>query len=282
MLAASAAYWKLGQRAGSSLAGQTLLPTSAAHLGGDVLTHLTFLHGFIPAYDRSIDGAFWSLATEAQFYVLLPLIVLIARRLGLRVAVASMVAISIVYVLAARVLDHGFVSSRLGPDLIGFRLVEFAAGVLVAWLVRTGRGRMWGVAVLVLLGPVVVAQVHGPASAKPFAGALAFGSLVLWAARAPLGARLANLPPLRALGRISYSAYLVHGAAFMLVAIPFSHLQMSEWQRVAVFGLVGLPVAIGAATLLHRTVELRAVAWSHRRPAARSREAVSETSAVGP
>jgi peptidoglycan/LPS O-acetylase OafA/YrhL len=38
----------------------------------NALTHATLLHDIFPAYDRDLDGPFWTLAVEAQFYLALP------------------------------------------------------------------------------------------------------------------------------------------------------------------------------------------------------------------
>jgi peptidoglycan/LPS O-acetylase OafA/YrhL len=35
-------------------------------------THLLFIHNLVPAFDSSIQGPFWTMAVEAQFYLLLP------------------------------------------------------------------------------------------------------------------------------------------------------------------------------------------------------------------
>ncbi len=46
----------------------------------NVAAHLLFIHNLFPQFDSSIQGPFWTMAVEAQFYLLLPLIAwLIAR-----------------------------------------------------------------------------------------------------------------------------------------------------------------------------------------------------------
>lgn len=39
----------------------------------DVVTHIVLLHDAFPVFNRDIQGPFWTLAVESQFYVLLPL-----------------------------------------------------------------------------------------------------------------------------------------------------------------------------------------------------------------
>ncbi|HEV2457416.1 MAG TPA: acyltransferase [Ktedonobacterales bacterium] len=57
------------------------LPTYLNAVGlADVLTHVVFLHNLIPSFDSSIQGPFWTMAVETQYYLLLPAIAwLIAR-----------------------------------------------------------------------------------------------------------------------------------------------------------------------------------------------------------
>lgn len=46
----------------------------------DVGTHLLFIHDTFPFYNRDLNGPFWTLAVEFQFYLLLPLIALVMAR----------------------------------------------------------------------------------------------------------------------------------------------------------------------------------------------------------
>lgn len=52
-----------------------LSPTGAQ----DVVAHIALVHDEFPLFNRSIQGPFWTLAVEAQFYLVLPLIALGAR-----------------------------------------------------------------------------------------------------------------------------------------------------------------------------------------------------------
>ena len=62
---------------------QNLFPLNSLSGVGNLVTHLTLSHGLINRYAHGIDGAFWSLSLEVQFYTLLPLLVWIARRYSL-------------------------------------------------------------------------------------------------------------------------------------------------------------------------------------------------------
>ncbi|HEV8190984.1 MAG TPA: acyltransferase, partial [Ktedonobacterales bacterium] len=52
-----------------------VLPTAAHRVPlsfGDIATHLLMIHDAFPDYNRDLNGPFWTLAVEAQFYLLLP------------------------------------------------------------------------------------------------------------------------------------------------------------------------------------------------------------------
>jgi len=52
----------------------TQWPVAGKPLWLNALTHITLLHDSFPRFSRDLDGPFWTLAVEAQFYLLLPLI----------------------------------------------------------------------------------------------------------------------------------------------------------------------------------------------------------------
>jgi peptidoglycan/LPS O-acetylase OafA/YrhL len=53
-----------------------ILPTSDHRTQlsvGDIVTHVLFIHDGFHSFNRDLEGPFWTLAIEAQFYLLLPL-----------------------------------------------------------------------------------------------------------------------------------------------------------------------------------------------------------------
>ncbi|HEU5347237.1 MAG TPA: acyltransferase [Ktedonobacterales bacterium] len=77
--------------------------------GLSVITHLLMIHDMFPAFNRDIDGPFWTLAIEAQFYLLLPFIAaLLARIVGASRSVVRLlggIALLTVLALCVRGLD---------------------------------------------------------------------------------------------------------------------------------------------------------------------------------
>jgi peptidoglycan/LPS O-acetylase OafA/YrhL len=263
----SALMWKFGGPSWwPGQAMQSVFPASAGHLVGNLATHLTFTHGFFPDYDRSIDGAFWSLSTELQFYLVLPFLIFVGRRWGIRPMLTLTALIPVGYVVAIHLVGRGFITAAVGGDLILLRLVEFGAGMLAAWLISQNR-RVPFIRVLVPAGLLVgiVIDHYAPLSLLScFGWAFGFGALVFGCCVVPGLRRIAEWNPLRSLGKVSYSAYLIHGTVYMLVAVPLTRLHASMPVRAVVFLVVAIPLALLAATVLNRLVERRAVGWSHR------------------
>ncbi|MEO8570069.1 MAG: acyltransferase family protein [Chloroflexota bacterium] len=190
---------------------------------------------------------FWSLAVEEQFYLVWPaLILLVARGLHARrkvmIALVAIVAISFAanlfitdaaaswafYSLPTRAWQLG-----LGALLaVGALQVARAPSLFISGLGWLGLG---AVAVSALTFDSTVAY-PGMAAVLPSLGALAL--LASGTARRGPG-RLLSIAPLRFLGKISYSLYLVHWP--ILVLAPFVLGRAPD--PITVAGLVGLSVA---------------------------------------
>ena len=82
---------------------------------GDVAAHIFLIHDSFPQFNRDYDGPFWTLAVEAQFYLLLPLLALIVswvcrgRRSPWRIA--SGVGLLIAGALSIRTVDSIVIAS---------------------------------------------------------------------------------------------------------------------------------------------------------------------------
>ena len=108
-----------------------------------VLVYGLLLQDAIPA--AIPNRAFWSIAIEAQLYILLPALLLIVRRASMIAMVAGVTgAVVMIGLLEPQiaVTDHALIN--LTPDLA----VVFAIGVLAAGVVTAGddiRSRPWGI-----------------------------------------------------------------------------------------------------------------------------------------
>jgi peptidoglycan/LPS O-acetylase OafA/YrhL len=211
----------------------------------------------------------WSLAIEAQFYLVWPpiLVALTRRRVALRLQVALLaVAMAAVAVHRASLWTDqaGYLPLYVRTDT---RLDVLLAGCVLALVVHGGydaliRGRLAALRLAGVLGVVVL----GAASALTETGderlyrgfgfslialaATAVTAAVLLDERGPL-ARAARWRPLLALGDRSYSLYLWHVPVFLTVARHIGD------QPVALRVLTGLVVAAACTEVSYRLVEVR-------------------------
>jgi peptidoglycan/LPS O-acetylase OafA/YrhL len=174
----------------------------------------------------SPNRAFWSIAVEAQLYILFPLLLLMVRRRGAIVMVAAVtLVVATVGIVGPHVAHLDFIVVQSPPDLAAL----FAVGILSAGIVGAGTARRswpWAWLALAAAAPVLatiwwqgsiwtldhlfwVDLMLGPAVGCLLAG-LATGQ------PAPL-LRLLDTRPLRSLGWSSYSLYLTHGPIVVVV-----------------------------------------------------------------
>jgi peptidoglycan/LPS O-acetylase OafA/YrhL len=175
---------------------------------------------------QSPNRAFWSIAVEAQLYILFPLLLLMVRRRGAVVMAAAVtLVVAAVGIVGPHVSHLDFIVIQSPPDLAAL----FAIGILSAGIVGAGTARRswpWAWLALGAAAPVLatiwwqgsvwtldhlfwVDLALGPAVGCLLAG-LATGQ------PAPL-LRLLDTRPLRSLGWSSYSLYLTHGPIVVVV-----------------------------------------------------------------
>ena len=175
----------------------------------------------------SPNRAFWSIAIEAQLYILLPLLLLIVRRFSAVAMVALVAAIVVTMgLLGPHVAWANDALVKFTPDLA----VLFAVGVLAAGIV-TARERIralpWAWFALAAVVPVIVViWIKGTAwsNANLFwvdlLSAPTIGCLLVAIAtsRPRIVIRFLDSRPLRSIGSFSYSLYLTHLPIVIAVA----------------------------------------------------------------
>jgi len=225
------------------------------------------------------NRAFWSIAIEAQLYILLPLLLLIIRRVS---------AIAMLAVVAGVVLTVGLLGSpdtliRFTPDLA----VLFAIGLLAAGIVTAGeriRSRPWAGYALAATVPVIaLIAVKGSTWTNnnlfwvDLAWGPAIGCLLVAIATSrprPL-VDLLDTRPLRRLGSFSYSLYLTH--APIVIAVSYGLVLgrvASGTPTFLVLSAILLPMTVGFAWMFATVFELpfqRHRGWMPLRQAASER-----------
>jgi peptidoglycan/LPS O-acetylase OafA/YrhL len=167
----------------------------------------------------SPNRAFWSIAIEAQLYVLLPLLLLLVRRVSARAMVGLVAAIVVtIGVLGPHVPLMNSALVKFTPDLA----VLFAVGLLAAGIVTADertRSRPWAGYALAATVPAIALMVVKGATWSSInlfwldlAWAPALGCFLAAVAtsRPRFVVRFLNSRMPRSLGSCSYSLYLTH------------------------------------------------------------------------
>ncbi len=174
----------------------------------------------------SPDRSFWSIAVEAQLYVLFPLLLLMVRRWGAGVMVATVtLVVATVGILGPHVSGLDVFVVQSPPDLAAL----FAVGILAAGIVGASEARRswpWAGLALAAAAPVL-ATIWWQGSVwtldhlfwvdltlGPAVGCLLAGLATGHPARL---LRLLDARPMRNLGSSSYSLYLTHGPIVVVV-----------------------------------------------------------------
>jgi peptidoglycan/LPS O-acetylase OafA/YrhL len=167
----------------------------------------------------SPNRAFWSIAIEAQLYVLLPFLLLLVRRVSARAMVGLVAAIVVtIGVVGPHVALMNTALVKFTPDLA----VLFAVGLLASGIVTAGertRSRPWAGYALAAAVPAIVLMVEkGSVWSNlnlfwlDLAWAPALGCFLTAVAtsRPRFVVRLLDSRLPRSLGSCSYSLYLTH------------------------------------------------------------------------
>lgn len=218
---------------------------------GDVVSSLLYVRNWHLLGQGSDYGAvfndasplthYWSLSIEEQFYVLLPALLAVLVWLGrrsLRLVVPALVVLSTAAFVWSAVRDHTDGRTAAYYDT-GSRAGEFLVGVLLAALLASPgtraaadrlAARRWTPAAMTtaVVVSLVAWQRVGFETPGLFSGLTAANAvmvaMMLAFFTAPsargLGVRFLSIAPLAALGRRSYSVYLVHWPIYLFVDRP--------------------------------------------------------------
>jgi peptidoglycan/LPS O-acetylase OafA/YrhL len=219
-----------------------------------------------------INPVAWSLSCEIAFYAAFPLLYLLLRRLAGRA-----LAISAVALVALGLLIPAFAHTFVDPSyqrwfvyiLPATRAIEFALGITLALLVRSGAWRGPGLPLASALFAANYLIVNLlPHQVRDTSAVLAATALLIPAAATAdlTGARsLWRHPILIRLGDASYAFFLVHLTILTtgMIILGRSH-DYPAWQAVPL-ALGFLVVSYAVAFPLHRYVEMPAMRLLRRR-----------------
>jgi len=247
----------------------------------EVLLHYLLLFNFDARTIFVINPPFWTLAVEAQFYLLLPLLMWTVRspRLEqsmLRLAGLCLLAYGVHFAVmwadagaaaaAARSVAHS-PSPVLTYSLLA-HLPHFLFGCITAAFFTAnryqGRGPVTLDVVLLLAALGVVLTLATPLDALlqlpwgrynlPFVPAL-LCLIILLAPVTWIGRHVLEWAPLRGIGVVSYGVYIYHLPVQNATARAMARAGMNAQDHWAVFGAASLAVTLGVATVSYWLVE---------------------------
>jgi peptidoglycan/LPS O-acetylase OafA/YrhL len=260
-----------------SVLHQSGLHSAAAY----VVTHATFLHGFMNGEILLCDGPLWTMAVDAQFYVCLPIVAFVVARVlrgrprherifGLALSLAAWIPISLAFrfaMLHRLAPPYEFQSvAILDRNVIGVGS-NFALGAGLTLLVALGPRptRSFSIGML-FLGAIFVlaAIVANPESRTAWAvvvgdllGGLATATIFYALAEGfPATARACGTPLVIAAAELAYAIYLFH---YPILGVIKTHLHIPGGPGSTVyflaFGLIEIGLILPIAWLTHRFIE---------------------------
>lgn len=269
LLRVGPAYW-------ASLAIILLLGPHTFSRLVDVGAHATFFQNLYGPSVFSLDGVFYTLAIEFQFYLCLPLIAVICVALARRVpALVAALGVAVALVVISE-LDHMLSATSLaGIPAVGTALVTdsslpywlgtFASGIAASvlfvgmtnvWkLSPAGLVRLGGGAAIFGLLLWISLRVHFMAILPLPLYGVAYAAILLSVVTGPAWLRAVfESKPLRFVGLVSYSLYIWHlGVLKILDRGPLLHLSfgLQVTARLAIL----LTVALGVAYVSYQLTE---------------------------
>jgi peptidoglycan/LPS O-acetylase OafA/YrhL len=230
----------------------------------------------------SPNGAFWSIAIEAQLYLLLPIGLLILRKTNAAVLMAAVLIPVLLIGIFAPSVPAVHLLTRFTPQFaVGFTLGMLAAAVvandrwrrypwhwfafaavLPALALIAIKGSVWTVGhyfwVDMALTPAIVLLLAAIVTEKP-------GTLV----------RFLDIRPIRGLGGFSYSLYLVHSPIIVAVSVLIVAPHVTPGVPVFLVTLaIGVPLALLFARIFAGIFDLpfqRHKSWPALRAAIQTR-----------
>ena len=255
----------------------------------DILLHYTFLFNYTEFSIFSINPPFWTLAVEVQFYVLLPSLFLVIRRMTVWQSLCILFAVA----AGAYTIQYGLMNSvthtipwPFAPWLTWVQpygavishslfahfphfLLGVAAGKLFLYLKanevlnskrmrRFSESSFWLCLALIVLmlgtGLEEKIQIPNGRYGLPIVPVL-LAILILSAPVSRIARRCLDFFPLRVLGLISYGFYIYHFPCLHLTDRYMTGIGIDARTHWVLFGLISLALATAVASISYLAIE---------------------------
>ena len=255
----------------------------------DTTLHYFFLHNYTEFSFYSLNTPFWTIAVQAQFYLLLPLLMIVLRPLGARKTAAFMVVLALGagafachywLMTQAQSMDRwplpqqfvqrdGAVLTRSLLAHLPHFLLGFLAGHVSVTMSRASQSntptKPWlceiifgvsAVAIIAILGTDLDDRFtlpHGRYNLPVVP--LLIAAMIVCAPATVFARSLLESYPLRMLGLVSYGVYVYHLPCMNVTARLMNYWQISPTDRWLAFALLSFAVTIAVAAGSYMIVE---------------------------
>ena len=227
----------------------------------DVVPSLLGIQNILTGYAGRVNGSLWSIALEVQLYVLFPVVVRLIARFRVHIVCAMLFVLGLVSGVLDAYID--------APNVVGYfsilgRMGQFAAGVYVAWLVRTNRyPRPLFTISLASIGFVLGLLAHIGKGGNVVHGLTFSCFAVFFACSMLMLAQLRNQTwssnsvglVLCKVGLVSYSVYVVHFPIVYLMAPLKGMFGITPMSQMASFFVTGFPTILIVGCSMYLLVE---------------------------
>jgi peptidoglycan/LPS O-acetylase OafA/YrhL len=209
-----------------------VLFTTPAEAVKEALWHIFLLHNYSELFFYGANGPLWSIAVEAQFYILFPLIVLLMKRWGVFPVVVIGIVIGLIYRTGVSIYFDDLTYRQVPkPYLQGFwlaRIPNFLLGILLAYhwsnltepkKFNSSRGLLvflLGIIILALTWVFIYYFRHASMIFREVGFALGYVLIVYGALQGALKS-IFSARWLLFSGKISYSLYLTHAPIILFL-----------------------------------------------------------------
>lgn len=235
---------------------------------GEVALTAIFMHGISPLSVNAVIPGGWSVAVEIMFYLCLPIVF---RYTSSTISALKWLAVSIgFYYLFGWVAEAYFdqnlpENARYLSEIYSWymsfpaQLPVFMLGIAAFFVVKEEQIRPSYAYVAACVGGLLLIcepmQATNHLFPRHFLWALVFALLVIASVQRPV--YLLDNPLMRTLGRISYSAYLLHFFVLTLVGKIFRHVTIQAELKFLLLYCVVVGVTYFMAAWTYRVIELR-------------------------